>query len=157
MNELKLEKELTKQLGERLRGSVVLRHKDYLTVGIPDMSVTWRSKTTWLEIKYAKPMIEGREIQNLTARRLARAGCCYYVIYVDHKGVTLVPSLKQIMIVHPDSIKKTDVFSEVVNTIKGLRAPGFDHQLVVDFIRNDASFLKTERVSLGYQLRGEHL
>jgi hypothetical protein len=61
--------------------SLPLRHEDRYTHGIPDLSLSFRGKTSWWEIKVADPDCESKEIQRHLCRRLNAASYCRYVIY----------------------------------------------------------------------------
>ena len=101
----------------------VFRHEDGATAGVPDMSVTSVGMTSWWEVKHAIPSIEGREVQQLTARKLhVRSSCCMYVVYREKHGV------KTTLIVDPRQIGKLD------ETPDERTATGFDHAFVARFI-----------------------
>lgn len=70
-------------LREKLGGSVVFKHSDQLTAGVPDTSVTWRRSTTWLEVKIKRSgAITTDSLQDTNMRRLAAAGKnAFYVIF----------------------------------------------------------------------------
>lgn len=87
---------LVKMLRSRLPGSVVFKHADALTAGIPDISVTWNGRTTWLEVKVGR--IVGRGVQALTIQRLALAGRCWYVVYSGKSVVTIVDPLGNVVV-----------------------------------------------------------
>jgi hypothetical protein len=123
MNEASLKSELVRTLRKELLGAVVFRHEDKLTSGIPDISVTWHKKTTWLEAKYLNPHFHSKGIQELTVRRLSSAGSCFYVLYTNIKGIYSTT------IVDPyDVVDKKVIRNEMYE-------PGILHQLVVRFIR----------------------
>lgn len=84
---------LVAALREGLPGSVVFKHADRTTAGIPDISVTWRYTTVWLEVKLVAPDLYNRELQDLMMQRLARTSHAYYVVYQDnpHSTKLLVP------------------------------------------------------------------
>jgi NTP pyrophosphatase (non-canonical NTP hydrolase) len=72
VNEATLVKELEKALKAEMRGCTVQKHNDASTAGIPDLSVTWRGRTAWVEVKYDRPRAraEVSELQKLALRRL---------------------------------------------------------------------------------------
>lgn len=82
MTETKLKAILTRKLRKDLSGAVVLRHEDQYSSGIPDISITWKGSTTWLEVKLAKPKLIGKGIQRITMQCLAENGQCWYAIYL---------------------------------------------------------------------------
>jgi len=60
---------LVKALRETLpEGTVVLRHEDIRTAGIPDISVSLLGRTLWIEVKAEPYKLRG--IQHETLRRL---------------------------------------------------------------------------------------
>jgi len=71
-NEKTLQAQLAKALRQAMPGSVVFRHEDVMTAGIPDISVTWHGRTFWLELKAFGGKTRG--IQALTIGRLGRVG-----------------------------------------------------------------------------------
>ena len=87
-----------------------------MTSGIPDVSVTWRGKTSWWEFKHGLTIKWANALQQLTCRRLAAAGSCRVVLYEE------VRDIRRTCICTPD--EEVEVF-----------ATGFDHRFVVDVIR----------------------
>lgn len=83
MTEAKLTRNLLLIVGHELGGSVIFKHADRFTSGIPDSSIIWNSKTIWLEIKHANPKIKDTGIQEHTMLRLnlASPGLAWYVVY----------------------------------------------------------------------------
>jgi hypothetical protein len=126
MTEAGLKDRLARVLRDELKGAVVLRHEDKNTAGIPDLSVTWRLLDTWLEVKYANPnLYHAKDLQNLTALRLAMTGRCMYVIYQEKREV------KRTLIVHPSLVHNRTI-DQTPDEFVSL---GFDHGLVVQYIR----------------------
>jgi len=68
MNEATCKAALCKLLRATLPGAVVYRHEDQFTAGIPDISVTWRGRTVWVEVKLDRP---GRRAVVTAAQALA--------------------------------------------------------------------------------------
>jgi len=95
---------------------VIIKHSDGFTSGSPDISITWKKKDTWWELKHGEKVVWANALQQLTCRRLAANGICYVVLYED------VLSHRRTCILTPD---EEDV--EVVD--------GFDHRFVLDFVR----------------------
>jgi hypothetical protein len=124
MTEASLKSDLVRLLRHELLGSIVFRHEDKLTSGIPDISVTWRGMTVWLEAKFLNPSFYSKGIQTLTLRRLASAGHCFYVLY-RKEGTKFTTN-----IIGPHSILE--------NVIEGgeWTSDGINHQLIVDFLKN---------------------
>ena len=126
MNEATLKGQLVKTCERHMAGAVVLRHEEIFTAGYPDMTVTWRGKTVWLEAKYVVPRFRSRGLQEDTCKRLASQGVCYYVLYEDRgKG-------KRTKIVHPSCIQK---YKDDTEDAQYFETEGFDHNFVANFVR----------------------
>lgn len=124
-NEASLKGKLVELIKKELHGSVVFRHEDRFTAGVPDISITWENYTTWLEVKHMKPKFKSRGIQSVTTLQLALTSHkCWYLLYIEDKGN------KRTMIVHPRVLIK-DAYN-----IIGEMAEGFNHKFVVDFVRH---------------------
>jgi len=79
---------LVKALRETLpEGTVVLRHEDIRTAGIPDISVSFGDRTVWIEVKAEPFKLKG--IQHETLRRLHGV----YVIAEKAGWVIAVPRM----------------------------------------------------------------
>ena len=88
MTEATLTSDLREVLLAGLPGSVFFKHHDGSTSGVPDFTLTWRRITSWGEVKfYDDRDFDCPELQNITCRKLATAGLCYYLIYERRKGV----------------------------------------------------------------------
>ena len=123
VNEAELKQRLRDALKGSLRGVVVLRHEDHFTAGIPDTSITWKRRTTWMEAKVAEPSVKSLGVQKDTCERLAVMGYCWYVVYRVKGGVWTT------LVVDPPLVHDLDqVPDECV-------ADGINHQFVVEFIR----------------------
>jgi len=68
---------------------VVFKHADRFTHGVPDISMTGNSVTSWWELKVADPEFDSPGIQELTMIRLAAGGCARYLIY-SHGTIRIV-------------------------------------------------------------------
>jgi hypothetical protein len=94
MNEQAVTRKLIENLATELPGSVVLKHTDQFTSGVPDLTVTWGWLTTWIEVKVVRKGQEGiigRGAQTLTMQRLAKVGSAWYVVYhIEHPGKTFI-------------------------------------------------------------------
>lgn len=113
--------DLVKHLKKYLPLAVVFRHEDHFTSGIPDISVSWKGHTWWIEVKEF-PGKKGRAIQNATACLLKRQGYdCFYVIY--HK------TRNRIYIVEPE---KYDNWNKECSGSWS----GYDHGRVIEWIKN---------------------
>lgn len=127
MTEAELKDELVKVLRYELMGAIVFRHEDKYTAGIPDISVTYRNYTLWIEVKYANPIILRRGLQTLTCVRLANQGHARVVIYeMDDTGE------KRTIITHPRNVMRGTVGE---GSPDECMITGFNHQFVVKFIR----------------------
>lgn len=124
MNETVLKVSLV-QVARSYKGFVVIRHEDRFTHGIPDLSITYKKRTFWLEVKYADPKFSTKGIQELTMMRLALAGFAYFIIYYE-KGKE-----KRTFIVHPKDIGKS--FDELLTCCPN--TDEFDHDYVIRFIQ----------------------
>lgn len=124
MTEAILKSQLMKVLRPALPGFVCIRHEDRITSGIPDISITGNKRTTWVEVKFADPKFASKGIQELTALRLALAGHCVYVVYYADK-------FEQVTYI----IKPCDIGKERQTWFH--KAPGFNHQFVIDYIKEE--------------------
>ena len=121
MTEATLKGALVKAIRERMPGIVVFRHEDHFTSGIPDLSITWRGKTSWWEVKFANPRFASKGIQELTMLRLSNVGIANYLIY------RLLNEHKTVHIVSPQNLRVWEAL--------GPSTMGFDHQWVIDRIK----------------------
>ena len=122
MNESTIKSALVKTLRLALPGFVVIRHEDRFTAGVPDISVTGHGLTSWWEVKFANPRLHSRDVQRLTALRLASAGVCFYVVY------QLEDDMRRVAVVHPHWIEDWESHVAWGATI-------FAHQHVATFVR----------------------
>ena len=95
MNEAGLKGQLAKSLRAELPGAVVYRHEDSFTAGIPDLSVTWRGRTVWVEVKLDRP---GRKARVTEAQHQALAQLPGYLVTYGSdssglKSVRIAPEL----------------------------------------------------------------
>ena len=76
---------LVEHLREHLGGSIVFKHADGMTSGIPDISVNWRKKTTWLEVKVGRGgAIKKDSLQDTNIKRLSSVmRSAFYVVYYE--------------------------------------------------------------------------
>ena len=114
---------LREEFEDRLRG-VVFKHADYATTGIPDITTTLYARTAWWEVKRADPFIKGTGLQHLTARRLASAGHCWYIVYEEILGRW------RTCLVRPQDVDATGRFSCLSHWTNDI-----NHQFVLDFMR----------------------
>src|SRR5271155_3409898 len=73
MNEAALVKRIVEYVKGNLAGPVVvLKHHDRVTAGIADLSVCYRARTSWLEVKYLeRPELRGAARKAFDPRQLA--------------------------------------------------------------------------------------
>lgn len=110
MNEIPRSREFSRRVSLALAGSIVLKHTDRFTQGIPDTSVTWARVTSWWEHKILRDdKIQGREVQNEMMRRLERCGLAHYVLFA--------PSFTTI--VKPSAIVDGRLVSKEIEVLKG--------------------------------------
>ena len=119
--ESELKSELLQAIKKYLHGFVALRHEDVRNGGIPDLSVTAISMTSWWEIKHATPRFTSPELQRITCLRLAQGGYCRYIIYWEHMGNL------ETQIIHPVHISDRPIIEAA--------ADGHNHKFVTDFMR----------------------
>lgn len=89
-SETQLCAQLVKEARKQMPWAVIFNHNDRATAGVPDVSIT-AERTVWLELKLGD--FKSTSVQELTAKRLARYGTAFYVIYAE--------SGKEIYVVHP--------------------------------------------------------
>jgi hypothetical protein len=94
MNESTLTRGLLKTLRAAFPDGVIIKHSDSYTSGVPDISVTWNGRTTWIEVKFANPRVLDKGVQALMMKRLANAGSAVYVIYTREKTTHIVKLLE---------------------------------------------------------------
>ena len=127
LDEASLKDDLVAVLRDALPGArrTILRHEDKNTAGIPDISVTWRRRTSWWEVKYANPSVESRGVQDFTLQALAANGFARHIVYAQEK-VFGIPA-KAVYIVKPEDIADWREKHE-------RRIFGFDHKRVASHI-----------------------
>lgn len=91
MTEAKLTAKLKTALENGLAYAVVIKHCDAITAGVPDMSVTWNGRTTWLEIKrVVNGTLHSKGIQFLMLSRLAVVGSAFYIVFDEKLNRTFM-------------------------------------------------------------------
>lgn len=120
MTEAKLSSACLKRLKNHLENSVIFKHNDSFTSGIPDASITWKI-CLWLEFKFGNRPKWQNELQRLTAIRLAVAGECWVIFY------QMEPKLTHI--IQPKNIQMDGAF------VPHLTSNGWNHIFVIQFIR----------------------
>jgi len=115
------ESDLTKRFIEALRrtmpGAVVFKHADAWTAGIPDLTVSWRGVTTWVEVK--KLPYRARGIQRVRVQQLGRVARVFYVMYDVEK--------KAVVVITPERFERGETAEFVADFSGG-------HRAVADFI-----------------------
>jgi hypothetical protein len=100
MNEASVTGDLLEKIRMAAPSAVLFKHADKSTKGMPDVSMSWRRKTVWMEFKYVKKLKEGLfsekhlgniflhdPAQMLTMRRLARsAHASFYLLFFAGTG-----------------------------------------------------------------------
>jgi hypothetical protein len=136
-NEQSLTRKLIDVLKELLPGSVVLKHTDQFTAGVPDLTVTWGWLTSWIEVKVVRAGQQGiiaRGSQTLTMQQLAKVGSAWYVVYhTEGSGKTFI--------VHPAHIYGA-YWLEAERDVDGLK-----HEVVAEFIKARHSQIRKSEAS----------
>lgn len=95
MTERTLTTKLMATLKRGLRGTLILKHSDRWTNGIPDLSVSYLGSTFWFEIKFLRRGRKLTEIidgtQTLVCHQLENTtGRCWFVVYEEHPKRTSI-------------------------------------------------------------------
>lgn len=143
MNESSCSSKFQADLRKALPGCEVIKHADKSMIGMVDASVTFNQKTVWLEYKYIMPKTKGVQwrpflkegiwnpldvasaspTQFDMAKRLARAGHCFYLFWVlDHEAIRLKIRhvmlwcpITQSMLMFKDTAAVVAYFTEVMH------------------------------------------
>lgn len=88
---------LLNSLRKEIPRAVIFKHADSWTVGMPDVSISFNYKTTWIEAKLG-PKFSSTGIQDLTMLRLEKeAHCAKYVVFLqEDKKQTYIVSPKNL-------------------------------------------------------------
>lgn len=133
---MSLESQVKGLLAKKLRdltGWAVIRHEDHTRSGVPDMSATGEGMTSWWEVKAGTPTSpwETKDIQHLTAMKLARHGHCEYIIFEkEDDGVCLVSLAAPLFV---GNTRAGDVRDQWRSQSTSWR--GFDYDWVIKEIR----------------------
>lgn len=95
----------------------------YSTAGAPDRSIVGDGFQSNWEFKHATPGFVSHDNQELLCMRLAKAGHCRYVLWIEFKGV------QQTRIVHPTVIHQHEDY------VGEACCAGFNHRWLVDYIQ----------------------
>ena len=122
MDESELKSKLMKAFKKLAPHLFAQRIEQVRTSGTPEVTVTGgpRRVTTWIEVKYANPEFQNKEIQFLTMRRLDACGYARYVVYEEARN----GNPRCTYVFKPDEMTS--------GSWKGV--PGFDHAHVVKVI-----------------------
>lgn len=93
--------------------------------GLPDWLIAGNGVMSMLEFKHATPTFKSRGIQVVTARRLARAGHCRYVVFWEHGEE------KRTCIIHPQSVLPG--YNSIVAA--ELTVIGHSNEFVISYVR----------------------
>jgi hypothetical protein len=93
-----------KKLRGHLPDAVVMKHNDQSLIGMPDVSVTYRGLTLWIEAKLLdlpkgtlhsddellaiQKRLAAAPVQLATCTKLGKAGHCLYLIFWRHSGLS---------------------------------------------------------------------
>lgn len=127
MNESILKSRLVAKIRIEMVGAVCLRHEDRITSGIPDLSITWKGRTSWWEIKWANPTLRSRGVQDITMLRLSAEGYARYIVYEE------VGESRQTVIAHPKIVH--DHNNPERWRSDGVCTKGHNHRFVVDYMK----------------------
>lgn len=108
-NEAQAVAEAIRFLKKRLPGSVVLKHSDIRTAGIPDFSVSYKRKVTWVEAKHfkkgnfsdVKKAFSGVQLATMVLLE-SQVPAYYLVSYGDEGGFLLPPCRARKFLKEPD-------------------------------------------------------
>ena len=124
MNESSLKTKTISAIKRTFPHWVVIAHQERGRHGVPDLSITGEGVTIWIEIKFAKPVLNSKGIQDVTCAKLAHAGGnCYYLIFFDS------PRGRETIIATPRA-----VFAETWLTDYEMCVSGFDFDAVVEWL-----------------------
>jgi hypothetical protein len=100
MNEAKVVRDVLTNLKRLLPGAVCFKHNDLSTAGIPDISINFRGRTTWIEVKLSRSE-EGRSRFLRHFDRLQLASCillerqvpAYYLVAFEAHTIDTMAAL----------------------------------------------------------------
>lgn len=137
MTEGTIKQQLCRYLRKRLRDSVVIRHEDKSHGGVPDISVTYRGRTFWLEVKL---VTKGSHLAGVTRqqRALGRAlqfatqGRAAVVVYSDYRTHFTSTFSRETVVYGFDQCYTDEPRSLNYNI-------GHSHECVAEFIEENAA------------------
>lgn len=148
-NERKISVDLMNYLAPRLKHSLVLKHNDRSTGGIPDISVTWFGPTFWIENKHWKNGQTLKKINNTEQLimchqlSISSMGRCWISVYRDEPKELTIWQPRVLMArlwprvilgeldMEPATIEE-DSDSNVFNVLSAtgaIRCSGWNHEL----------------------------
>lgn len=86
LNEAELQSDFVKGARVKLPEFIVIPHRNPSEAGTPDLSITGLGRTSWWELKLARPVIRARGVQDIMLARLHTRGVARYLIFRDHHG-----------------------------------------------------------------------
>lgn len=159
LSETDITGKLMAQCRQDLHGSLVLKHADRSTSGIPDFTVSWAGPTFWVENKYIRKGKRLKDVvdteQLILCHEIARstAGRCWVTVYEQvpcrltiWQPRVLMAELFPKMILQDHDIERPVTTDErttanlfnVINTIGGIRCNGWTHSFLTRLIRDAA-------------------
>jgi len=115
MKEAHIVAKIEEQVKKQLPGAVWLKLNDYSTTGIPDVTITYGGRTTFVEVKLLRPN-ETRaqfikhfdKLQLATCRLLERQGrCLYFIVFGDSASIVRPSTLARYL----ENESNTDMYS----------------------------------------------
>jgi hypothetical protein len=101
---------------------IVIPHRNPSEAGTPDLSITGCGRTSWWELKVARPSIRSRGVQDIMLARLHTRGLARYLIFSEQDN------LKQTHMVTPERVAD--------GTWREFGVPGWNFGAVFDYIRS---------------------
>jgi hypothetical protein len=126
MTEATVRRTLRLAIQEHLPDAVALRYEDRFTRGLPDLSISYRGKTSFWEIKYADPYFRTSKVQHHLCEQLDIRGYhCRYIIFQRGIARPTTARPRQIRVVKPSDIDHWTHLGLVISTGR------FDHAALV--------------------------
>lgn len=142
MSEATLKTRVIRKIKETFPHWYVIAHHERTKHGVPDLSITGEGVTIWLELKYAKPALHARSIQDVTCQKLANAGGnCYYLIFFE------APRGRETIIATPGA-----VFNDTWITNYEMCVPDFNFEAIMEWL---APLNERTRGRVGHAYRPE--
>ena len=132
LSETTLKSALCAHLRAVLPRSVVMQHEELIKIraGDPDISVSWNWCTSWVEAKFADPKIRTKHrIQTLRMMELAATTSAFYVVWYKGKDGDERTYILPPLAIHQKTWDPA--------TNRHFYRPGFDHDYVAQYIRDE--------------------